>query len=990
MMNRSSWIRRAGVGVAAAAAIVSASPLLQAQTGAESSRPATARFVEGEMLPTGMRITPTAARDAQFQTLNPDLPTRPDYLADHAVSTALSPDKRTLLVLTSGYNRNNGPTGSRVASESNEYVFVYDLTNGRPVKRQVLQVPNTFVGIAWNPSGKEFYVTGGVDDNVHVYALSGAVWAESGTPIGLGHTAGLGLGVRAQAAGIAVNASGTRLLVANYENDSVSLVDPANRLELAELDLRPGKIDPAQSGVPGGEYPYWVTFHGDTKAYVSSQRDREIVVLDLQNDVPQLARRIKLEGQPTRMILNADRSRLFVAVDNTDTLAILDTASDRVIEEVSVTAPAAIFSNAKMLKGANPNGLALSPDEQTLFVTNGGTNTVAIVQLGGGVTRGAGASGDSDDEEGEEAQSELRRTRVVGLIPTGWYPNDVAVSANGRMLYVVNGKSAPGPNPGACRDTLSIAPGSSGPCNSRNQYVWQLEKAGFLSVPVPNATDLARATWQAAYNNNFPVMKQHKDNEEMMAFMRSRIRHVIYVVKENRTYDQVLGALERGNGDPGLAILAPYSPNHVELARQFVALDNFYDSGETSNTGWNWTTAARTTDFTEKTSPVNYAGRGLTYDWEGNNRNINVGYPTVQERQAAQSTTPSDPDLLPGTADVAAPDSAGEAGEGYLWDAALRARLTVRNYGFYGDGTRYSPSHPAFIAMAREPYKEGVVQFFPAKPSLQGVTDPYFRGYDMKYPDYWRYKAWEREFDQFVKNGKLPNLSLVRLPRDHFGDYATAIDGVNTVETQMADNDYALGLLVEKVANSPYRNNTLIFVIEDDAQNGADHVDPHRSIAYVIGPYVKHRSLVSEHYTTVSMLRTIEDVLGMEPMGLNDGLAEPMAEIFDPRQREWTYRAIVPETLYTTQLPLPPRKNPDAAISAAAQPKRDAAYWDKAMGGQNFTVEDNLDEPRFNRALWSGLKGDEPFPTTRHGRDMRDNREKLLSQYEAAARIARE
>lgn len=157
-MNRSSWIRRAGVSVAAAAAIVSASPLLQAQTDAESSRPGTARFLEGEMLPTGMRITPTAARGAQFQTLNPDLPTRPDYLADHAVSTALSPDKRTLLVLTSGYNRNNGPTGSRVASESNEYVFVYDLTNGRPVKRQVLQVPNTFVGIAWNPSGKEFYV----------------------------------------------------------------------------------------------------------------------------------------------------------------------------------------------------------------------------------------------------------------------------------------------------------------------------------------------------------------------------------------------------------------------------------------------------------------------------------------------------------------------------------------------------------------------------------------------------------------------------------------------------------------------------------------------------------------------------------------------------------------------------------------------------------------------------------------------------------------
>jgi DNA-binding beta-propeller fold protein YncE len=731
-----------------------------------------------------------------------------------------------------------------------------------------------------------------------------------------------------------------------------------------------------------------VIFAGDTKAYVTSQRDREIVVLNLQNDMPQVSGRIKLKGQPNKMILNAASSRLFVAVDNTDTVAIVDTAQDRLIDEVGVTAPAAIFRNAKMLKGANPNGLALSPDERTLFVTNGGTSTVAVVQLGRGGMRGEGASSDHDVDEDESAELGRRRARVVGLIPTGWYPNDVAVSADGRMLYVVNGKSTPGPNTGACRDTLSIASGSLGPCNSRNQYVWQLEKAGFLAVPVPNAAELARATWQAAYNNNFPAVKQHNDNEAMMAFLRSRIRHVIYVVKENRTYDQVLGALERGNGDPSLAILAPYSPNHLQLARQFVTLDNFYDSGETSNTGWNWTTAARATDFTEKTSPVNYAGRGLTYDWEGNNRNINVGYATVQERQAAQPTTPADPDLLPGTADVAAPDSAGEAGEGYLWDAALRARLTVRNYGFYGDGARYSPAHSDFVAMAREPYQEGVVQFFPTKPSLQDVTDPYFRGYDMKYPDYWRYKAWEREFDQFAKNGRLPNLSLVRLPHDHFGDYANAIDGVNTVETQMADNDYAVGLLVEKVANSRYRDNTLIFIIEDDAQNGADHVDAHRSIAYVIGPYVKQRSLVSEHYTTVSMLRTIEDVLGMEPMGLNDGLAEPMAEIFDPRQREWKYRAIVPETLYTTQLPLPPRRN-GAAISAAAQPKRDAAYWEKAMGGQNFTVEDNLDEPRFNRALWSGLKGeDAPFPTIRHGRDMRDNREKLLSQHQATAQIA--
>lgn len=974
-LQRIYWFRRFGVGVAFTAAMaVVVNPALEAAPRASH---VPNDIIAGELLPTGMRITPQAADGAVFQTLNPNLPTRPDYLADHAVSTVLSPDGHTLLVLTSGYNRNNAPDGKRIAAESNEYVFVYDVSKGTPVKRQVLQVPNTFVGIAWNPKRPEFYVAGGVDDNVHVYSLSGSTWAETGTPIPLGHTSGLGLRVRPLAAGLAVNASGTRLMVTNYENDSVSLIDIDKRSEIAEIDLRPGKVNAAQAGVPGGEYPYAVAFRGDTKAYVSSQRDREIVVLGVNNDALRVMERIKLAGQPNKMILNRNQSQLLVAVDNTDTVAIVDTSSDRVVEEFGVTAPKKVFRKSKQLKGANPNGLALSPDEHTLFVTNGGTNTVAVVQLGDG------KSHDNDDEDDDkDDRHRLDKNRVIGLIPTGWYPNDVTVSHDGRMLYVVNGKSNAGPNPGACRDTLSIAPGSLDPCRGRNQYIWQLEKAGFLTVPIPSAAELARLTWQSAYNNNFPIVKRHNHNNSIMAFLRGRIDHVIYVVKENRTYDQVLGALEKGNGDPSLAILAPYSPNHVQLARQFVTLDNFYDSGETSNTGWNWTTAARTTDFTEKTSPVNYAGRGLTYDWEGNNRNINVGLPTVAERQAAQPYTPSDPDLLPGTADVAAPDSAGEAGAGYLWDAALRAGLTVRNYGFYGDLSRYflPQTDPAFIPLSRMPHQDGVVQFYPTKESLRTITDPYFRGYDMKYPDYWRFKEWEREFNQHVRNRNLPNLSLVRLPRDHFGDYATSIDGVNTVETQMADNDYALGLLIEKVANSPYRHNTLIFVIEDDAQNGPDHVDAHRSIAYVVGPYVKQDALVSEHYTTVSMLRTIEDVLGIKPMGLNDGLAEPMAEIFDKLKRLWNYKAIVPEVLRTTQLPLPPRT---AALGDSAL-KRDAAYWENAMRGQNFTGEDQLDEPRFNRALWAGLKGEHvPFPIVRHGRDLRKNRAALLLKHYA-------
>ncbi len=237
-----------------------------------------------------------------------------------------------------------------------------------------------------------------------------------------------------------------------------------------------------------------------------------------------------------------------------------------------------------------------------------------------------------------------------------------------------------------------------------------------------------------------------------------------------------------------------------------------------------------------------------------------------------------------------------------------------------------------------------------------------------------------------MADGKLPNLSLVRLPHDHFGSFSTASFGVNTVETQMADNDYAVGRLVEKVAKSPYKNNTLIFIIEDDAQDGGDHVDAHRSIAYIVGPYVKRGALVSTHYTTVSMLRTIEEVLGLKPLGINDGLTAPMADLFNKRQRSWDYQAVVPQILYSTQLDLPPQDQAEVAAAARTPchgtPTRDGGYWTVAMRGQDFSVEDRLDVAAFNRALWTGLQGDNvPYPMWRDGRDLRENRAALLKKH---------
>lgn len=925
-------------------------------------------LLSGEILPTGKRITPEAATQSLFQPLNPGLPNRPEFLADHAVDISISPNGTSLLILTSGYNRNNGADGRRVDEDSLEYVFVYDIRDKTPIQKQVIQVPNTYNGITWHPDGNEFYVSGGIDDNVHVYRQTAGQWSEAAV-VALGHESGEGRFIRPLAAGVAVNSSGTRLLVANHENDSISLINLETLTEIAELDLRPGRNDPSQKGQPGGSYPFSIAFKGNEKAYVSSQRDREIVVVDAADDQLGIIRRIPTQGQPNKMALNRSQDRLFVASDNSDTVVIIDTARDRIVEEIPTTAPEALFPAAGQFKGANPNNVALAPDERTLFVTNGGTNSVAVIQLGKKAAP-AGARA-------------VPTSRVVGLIPTGWYPNAVAVRPDGEVLYVVNGKSNTGPNPDTCRNTTSIAPGSLNECRAANQYVWQLEKAGFLTLPVPRTAELARLTLQVAYNNQFPLGqfdgRSYTRSEKVMRFLRNRIKHVIYVIKENRTYDQLHGNLEIGNGDPSLAILAPYAPNHNQITRQFVALDNFHDSGEVSGVGWNWTTAARATDFAEKTNPPWYAGRlDSGYDWEGANRNVAVSLPTVAERQALDPEYPNDPDLLAGTADVSAPDSpTGEAGTGYLWDSALRAGLTVRNYGVFVQNINEPVA---------QPFAQGIKQAVALKQALEPNTDVYFRGYDQRNSDYYLFQEWEREFDGYVRDGNLPNLSFVRLPHDHFGNFRDALFGVDTVEEQMADNDYAVGRLVEKVANSPYASDTLIFIIEDDAQNGPDHVDAHRSIAYIVGPYVKQNALVSTHYTTVSMIRTINDVLGLPPLGLNDGLTPPMADVFDITQNgAWTYQALVPEILYNTELQLPPR---DQAVVAKAStpclnaPKRDANYWAVASRGQNFSVEDKLDEVAFNRALWTGLRGDAvPYPQTRSGRDLRSGREALLAAY---------
>jgi DNA-binding beta-propeller fold protein YncE len=923
-----------------------------------------------EVLPTGLAITPEAPRGVSYFPLDPHLRQFPSFVAGQPVTIAPSPDGKTLLVLTSGYNRNNGPDGRRVRSASNEYIFVYSVAHDSPRQSQVLQVPDTFDGIVWNPAGNAFYVSGGVDDDVHIFTRRAGRWHESGRPIPLEHRHGLGIENDPVAAGLAVTADGRRALVANFENDSVSLVSLRARRKVAELDLRPGVIDPRETGVPGGEFPFWVVIHGNDRAWVSSPRDRQIVVLDLSPAL-RVVGRIPLPGQPNRMILNRDASRLYAALGTDDTVAVIDARTSRVLEEIPTTAPSAVFANPQQLKGSNPNSLALSADEKTLYVSNGGANSIAVIHL-------------ASAKAGENAHS-----HVAGLIPTAWYPDSVSVSPDGRMLYVANARSDPGPNPQGCRTSASISRQSQVPCRSANEYILQLSKGGFWTIPTPDADALQTLTAQVARNDRYQPTPRRAAAEKTMAFLHQHIHHVIYIIKENRTYDQVLGDLPEGNGDPHLTLFPQaITPNHHQIASQFVDLDNFYASGQVSGSGWNWSTAARASEILENTIPVQYADRGITYDYEGSNRNINVGFATLAARRAANPETPNDPNLLPGTADVDAPDGpGGEAGSGYLWNDALNAHLGVRNYGFFLDLRRYDmkPSNPAYIGPVTDPYATKTRVAFPTKAALMKITDPYFRGFDQAFPDYWRFKEWDREFQLHVKHHDLPALELIRLPHDHFGSFRTAIDGVNTVETEMADNDYAIGLLVQQIAHSPYKNDTLIFVVEDDAQNGPDHVDAHRTVALVAGAYVKQHAVVSAHYTTVNMLVTIEDVLGIGPMGINDAVLAPMAEAFTTEEKPWTYDAPVPAILRSTQLPLP---GATAAEKSAAlhnapytHPLHSAAYWAAKTRGFDFAVEDHLNTPLFNRILWHGLMGQSvPYPTARSGRDLSQHRRELLEQ----------
>jgi YVTN family beta-propeller protein len=942
----------------------------------------------GTRLATGQFVTPTSVDGSVQQVLNPGLTGYPDFIAGEAVRSQLSPDGTTLAVLTAGQNSLYKPDGTVDAANSTQYVFLYNVVGAnraRPLLTQVLKQMNAHVGLVFSPSGNTLYAAGGNDDAVYVYAKSGGTFAAA-APIPLGHFApgatgsarnkGVGLGVQPNASGLGISADGSMLVVANNYNDSISVIDTATRQVRYEHDLRPFFVNnEGRNGMAGGTFPYAVAVKGNGTAYVSSDRDREVVVVDVSSPTAgHLMARITLDGNALGMTLDASQTRLYVAQDNADQVAVIDTSTNTVVAKIDARAPAGMLPARPT--GAATSAVTLSRDGDTLYAVNSAANSIAVIPLTG-----------------------RRANTVRGLIPTAYEPHDITFSADGLWMYIINGKSVTGPNPGhLAGSTASITsiqyPGGNAlaAVNARasNQYQFQLERASLVSARVPDMDDLEDLTDTVARNNFYSNEDSddhdrgkgnHKDDTKVMRFLNRRINHVIYVVKENRTFDQMLGDLTNGaEVDPTLTQFGKLlTPNNHNLATDFVTLDNFMNPGDGSMDGWSWAMQGRVTNTETLTQQLNYAAvnRGLSYESEGSNRNVPVNFGTVAQRDAASGVAGTTnystasaalpggtANLLAGTGNHASADAPFGIQNGYIFDAVLKAGGTVRNYGFLVNnigsiGTRAAP--------VRDPFLSGIVQVAPLDPALAPFTDVYFRGYDQNYPDLWRYNEWKREFDQFVANRNLPNLSLLRISHDHMGSFGSALGGLTTPETQQADCDLALGRIVEAVANSPYAADTLIIVTEDDVQDGPDHVDSHRGTAFVVGPYVKQDAVVSTQYSQINVLRTIEDILGTEHLNLNTAFQSPMDDVFDIRSSgRWTFAAQASTVLSTTTLALADgSRGVKFAAGPPITPKHDAAYWDRVTAGFDFSIADQVPTERFNRVLWTGLKGDTPYPMIR-------------------------
>ena len=753
------------------------------------------------------------------------------------LAIALSPDEKSIVVLLNGW-REQG-------------IQVLDRGSGRIL--QTLMQPAAFLGLTFSPDGKSLYTSGGNEDVVYRYGWSNGRASLTDTIV-LATKPKDKPGTR-YPAGIGVSPDGKTLYVAENLADSVAVVD----LATARVTQR----------FATERYPYGVAVAKDGMVYVSSWGGSTVSVFrPVDGSHLKEGGRVIVGRHPSAMTLSTDGNRLFVASGSTDRVAVVDTRAQRVIATLEDSPPAGPH------EGSTPNALAISNDNRRLFIAEADNNAVAVFDLSR-ATAGASSGPDGGPD------------RLSGRIPMGWYPSGVAVG--GDSLFVANGKgNGAGPNP------KGPQPDNPQKSNPRGYTLGQLSgTVTMVGAPKTSAGELDGYSRRVAYANGW--------NDPSTVRKYPPIEHVVYIIKENRTYDQIFGDLRSGDGDSSLLFFPrPVTPNHHALAERFGVFDRFFVNAEVSPDGHNWSTAAYATDYLEKTVPSNYSDRGRSYDYEGTNR----------------GKVPDD--------DVAEPAS------GYLWNLADRAGITFRNYGEFVIPLDFLPdgSRPAGYR-ANKPY-------------LRDHTNGDFPGFSMSILDQRRADIWIAELAQFEKDGKMPALEIVRLPNDHTSGLRA---GDRTPKAFMADNDLALGRMVEALSNTRFWKNSVVFVLEDDSQNGSDHVDSHRSPLLVISPY-SAGGVYHSFANTTDVLATIEELLGLGRLSQFDHYGRALRTIWRDRPDARPYVALKPSVSLED-------RNPSTGIGARESRK---LALDK---------EDEADEELFNRILWRAIKGDSrPWPGT--------------------------
>jgi len=873
------------------------------------------------------------------------------------ITIALSPDRRYAALLNDGY-------GTQEA-RGHQSISILDLTTNQVSDFPESRLPEDahqsyFVGLAFSSDGAHIYASmgsitdpegtkpGGTGNGIAVYSFrDGKVAPERFiklAPQKLAKGRKVASGLRHSGAGTAIpypagmavvsgegNAS-DRLLVGNNLSDNAVLLDAATGRILNTFDLSTTETIP-------GSFPYMVVASRDGhRAWCSLWNASRVAELNLQDGsvtrwIPLLQpeEATAAGSHPTAMLLSRDESLLYVALSNADRVAVVAAGTGQLIRLLDTTVEGQRFP------GSSPEALAESSDGMHLFVADAALNAVAVFEKSATSFMPGRATGDAI------------AVRPLGFIPTGWYPSALAAVGDDLLIATAKGQGT-GPN--------NFAGHTDSERRSKEKaYIPTLLYGTLARLKISDAErNLAEFTRQVEQDNLF------RGDPGRIQFSQGSnpIRHVIYILKENRTYDQILGDLKVGNGDPSLTMYGQeVTPNEHKLALQFGVLDNFYDSGEVSGDGHEWSTAAAATDYNEKTWQIGYRSKERTYDYQG----------SLADEHPLDL---SEPDL-------------DEPSTGYIWDNIASHELSYRIYGEFVNAVwckppRQGPASPGGVTCPRAAVNKGdklpqnvgdphgaaspwpwavplMKEVRPNKAALRNHYDPLFPDFNTEYPDQLRADEFLNEFEGFVrasKEGKgqeLPAFVLLYLPDDH--THGTT-PGKPRPAASVADNDLAVGRVVEAVSRSPYWDDTAILMLEDDAQDGADHVDAHRSIAFVISKYSPGSAaqpfVDSRFYTTVNMIHTMETLLGLPPMNQNDAFAPVMA---------------APFTGAGTQPPFTADwRNRDNGLIYQTNPPRGQGA--KASAKMDFTHPDAVNTAVLNRILWRDRKGTAPMPAPRH------------------------